>query len=125
MMLGNLFIILASILMSSTAHVVLKKGMLSLGQRIDAQSNSFIDTAWATATNLWILGGMTLHVGALIVWLWALSRVDITFAYPFLALGYVLVSLMAWFWLGETITLTRMTGMLIIIFGLIVLSRGG
>ena len=99
--------------------------MLSLGQRIDAQSNSFIDTAWATATNLWILGGMTLHVGALIVWLWALSRVDITFAYPFLALGYVLVSLMAWFWLGETITLTRMTGMLIIIFGLIVLSRGG
>jgi len=111
--------------MSSTAHVVLKKGMLSLEQHPASQSISLIETVWTTATNLWILGGMILHVGALIVWLWALSRVEITFAYPFLALGYVLVSLMAWFWLGETITPARMTGMLIIIIGLIVLSRGG
>jgi multidrug transporter EmrE-like cation transporter len=125
MMLGNLFIILTSILMSSTAHVVLKKGMMSLEQRLGSQSTSLIDTAWTTATNVWILGGMTLHVSALVVWLWALSRVDITFAYPFLALGYVLVSLMAWFWLGETITLVRVAGMLIIIIGLIVLSLGG
>jgi len=111
--------------MSSTAHVVLKKGVSSLEQSYSSQSNSFIDTAWITATNVWILGGMTLHVGALVVWLWALSRVDITFAYPFLALGYVLVSLMAWFWLGETLTQTRVAGMMIIIIGIIVLSRGG
>lgn len=125
MMIGNLLIIITSILMSSTAHVVLKKGMTSLEQSYGSQSHSFIDTAWITATNVWILGGMTLHVGALVVWLWALSRVDITFAYPFLALGYVLVSLMAWFWLGETLTQTRIAGMVIIIVGIIVLSRGG
>ena len=76
-------------------------------------------------TNPWIVGGMFLHVCALVVWLWALSRVDISFAYPFLALGYVFVGIMAWWLLGESITATRLTGMLIIVFGLIVLSRGG
>ena len=124
-MLGNLIIILTSILMSSAAHVVLKKGMTSLGQNYESQTHTLINTIWITATNVWVITGMALHVGALIVWLWALSRVDITFAYPFLALGYVLVSLMAWFWLGETISQTRVTGMIIIIIGLVVLSRGG
>ena len=124
-MLGNIFIILTSILMSSTAHVVLKKGMSSLAASYESQPANLIYTAWITATNIWIIGGMALHVGALVIWLWALNRVDITFAYPFLALGYVLVSLMAWFWLGESITQTRVTGMLIIIIGLVVLSRGG
>jgi drug/metabolite transporter (DMT)-like permease len=68
---------------------------------------------------------MTLHVSALVVWLWALSRVDITFAYPFLAFGYVLVSLMAWTWLGEHLSQTRILGMVIIIGGIFILSRGG
>jgi multidrug transporter EmrE-like cation transporter len=80
---------------------------------------------WNVATNPWVLAGMSLHVSALVVWLWALSRVDISFAYPFIALGYVLVSLMAWQWLGENINPMRLLGMAIIIVGIIVLSRGG
>jgi multidrug transporter EmrE-like cation transporter len=68
---------------------------------------------------------MFLHVSALAVWMWALSRVDISFAYPFLAVGYVFVSLMAWQWLGENINTMRLLGMAIIIVGIMVLSRGG
>ena len=60
----------------------------------------------------------------LFTWL-KVSGLDISFAYPFLALGYVFVGIMAWWLLGESITATRLTGMLIIVFGLIVLSRGG
>ena len=109
--------------MSSTAHVFLKKGMLT--NATDAVNTSgIIERAWVAATNIWILGGMSLHVGALVVWLWALSRVDITFAYPFIALGYVLVSLMAWMWLGEQLNHTRILGMATIVVGIVILSRG-
>lgn len=117
-MFVNVGIILMSLIASSTAHVVLKKGMSA------AQYYPFEDRLvyfWSVATNPWIVGGMFLHVSALIIWLWALSRVDISFAYPFLALGYVLVSLMAWLWLGEQITLHKILGMSIIVVGILVL----
>jgi multidrug transporter EmrE-like cation transporter len=123
-MFRNIFIILLSIAMSSTAHVFLKKGMMPTVTETPPLQG-ICDHIWVTATNPWILGGMTLHVSALVVWLWALSRVDITFAYPFLAFGYVLVSLMAWTWLGEHLSQTRILGMVIIIGGIFILSRGG
>ncbi|WP_455206799.1 EamA family transporter [Kaarinaea lacus] len=123
-MFANISIILFSITVSSTAHVLLKKGM-SQQQSSVSELPSVWDSVFNIATSPWVLVGMMLHVAALVIWLWALSRVDITFAYPFLAVGYVLVSLMAWLWLGETITLTRFFGMAVIIIGIIILSRGG
>ncbi len=121
-MTANIAVILLSILMSSTAHVCLKKGMMVNGDTLTPASG-VINQLWAVATNPWVLGGMLLHVSALVVWLYALSRVDITFAYPFLALGYVLVSLAAWLWLGETIGSTKLLAMVIIVIGILILSR--
>ncbi len=123
-MLVNILIILSSILMSSTAHVLLKKGAMSVAA-IGLSGQQLLTNVWITATNPWVLAGMSLHVAALVVWMWALSRVDVMFAYPFLAVGYVIVSLLAWQWLGEEVTPTRMLGMVIIVIGIIVLSRGG
>ncbi len=120
---GNIGIIVTSIIISSTAHIFLKKGMLTRGRVLPTQRA--LAHIWTIVTNPWIIGGMFLHISALVFWLWALNRVDITFAYPFLALGYVLVSLIAWLWLGEQITQTRLLGMVIIIAGIFVLSRGG
>jgi len=123
-MLNNIAIIILSILMSSTAHVLLKKGMMThaLGT---VSSDGIFGLVWAVGTNLWVMGGMLLHVSALVVWLWALSKVDISFAYPFLALGYVLVSAMAWFWLGEELSPMKILGMGIIVVGILVLAKAG
>jgi multidrug transporter EmrE-like cation transporter len=121
---ANISIILFSITVSSTAHVLLKKGM-SQHQYSALELSSIWDSVFSIATSPWVLLGMILHVAALVIWLWALSRVDITFAYPFLAVGYVLVSLMAWLWLGESITSTRFFGMAVIVVGIVILSRGG
>ena len=89
------------------------------------KSDDIISLAWVVGTNPWVMVGMFLHVSALVVWLWALSKVDISFAYPFLALGYVLVSAMAWFWLGEELNSMKILGMGVIIAGILVLARAG
>ena len=123
-MFSNIVIILSSILMSSTAHIFLKKGMINHAS-ISGKSDGIVALFWTVGTNPWVLGGMFLHVSALVVWLWALSKVDISFAYPFIALGYVLVSAMAWFWLGEEINHIRILAMGIIIIGILLLARGG
>ncbi len=124
MIIDNIAIILLSILMSSTAHIFLKKGMITHALNT-AKSDGIIGLMWTVGTNPWVMGGMLLHVGALVVWLWALSKVDISFAYPFLALGYVLVSIMAWFWLGEELGSMKLLGMGIIIVGILVLAKAG
>lgn len=110
--------------MSSTAHIFLKKGMMVHAQNTSAQ-HEIVGLVWTIGTNPWVMAGMCLHVSALVVWLWALSKVDISFAYPFIALGYVLVSAMAWFWLGEELSPMRILGMAIIIAGIFVLARAG
>ena len=121
---SNIAIIVLSIFMSSTAHIFLKKGMMVYAINT-VKSGDIISLVWAVGTNPWVVGGMFLHVTALVVWLWALSKVDISFAYPFLALGYILVSAMAWFWLGEELSPIRILGMGIIIIGILVLARAG
>lgn len=110
--------------MSSTAHVFLKRGSSIIQQSsfINAQA---LNKVIIMATSPWIISGMAMHVCALVIWLWALSRVDITFAYPFLALGFVLVSLLAYFWIGENVPLLRIVGMMIIILGIYFICKSG
>jgi multidrug transporter EmrE-like cation transporter len=120
--MNSIYIILLSIFISSTAHVFLKKGMLTFS--LDGtKAEGLTGLIWSVGTNPWVIGGMFLHVSALVIWLWALNRVDISFAYPFLALGYVLVSAMAWYWLGEELNSMKVLGMGIIIIGILVLAR--
>lgn len=123
-MFTNIAIICLSILMSSTAHVFLKKGMIAHSLK-STNADGIICLLWTVGTNPWILGGLFLHVSALVVWLWALSKVDISFAYPFLSLGYVLVGAMAWLWLGEELNLEKLRGMGIIIIGVLLLAKAG
>jgi len=120
-MLQNISIIIFSIFLSSFAHLSLKKGVSQIDLLVSNELN--IDKIIKIGLNPWVFSGMTLHVAALVVWLWALSRVDISFAYPFLALGYVIVGVMAWIWLGESLSVTRIVGMLIILTGLVVISQ--
>ena len=120
-MLQNISIILFSIFLSSFAHLFLKKGVSQLEYFSSGEINIF--KILKVGLNPWVFSGMTLHVAALVVWLWALSRVDISFAYPFLALGYIIVGLMAWIWLGESLSITRIIGMIIILTGLVVISQ--
>jgi multidrug transporter EmrE-like cation transporter len=121
---NNIIIILLSIVMSSTAHVLLKKGMMTHASN-GISSDGVFSLVWVVVTNVWVMGGMFLHVSALVIWLLALSKVDISFAYPFLALGYVLVSAMAWLWLGEELSQMRIIGLAVIVIGIFILAKAG
>lgn len=121
-MLQNISIIICSIFLSSFAHLSLKKGVSQIELFLWNEMDIF--KIIKIGLNPWVFSGMMLHVTALIVWLWALSRVDISFAYPFLALGYIIVGIMAWIWLGESLSVTRIIGMIIILIGLVVISQG-
>jgi multidrug transporter EmrE-like cation transporter len=55
--------------------------------------------------------------------LMALSRVDLSFAYPFLSISYVLVMIAGYFWFGESVNLTRVLGVALICGGTFFVAR--
>lgn len=70
-----------------------------------------------------MMGGMLLYgVGAL-SWIMVLSRLDLSYAYPFLALNFVLVALVSRIVLGESIPLMRWFGIGFICLGIFVVAQ--
>jgi len=77
----------------------------------------------AIFTNWKAVLGLAAAVTAAILWMGAVSRSDISFAYPFMALAIVLVLVLAGQLFGEQVPLGRWIGVVIVCIGLIVAAR--
>jgi undecaprenyl phosphate-alpha-L-ara4N flippase subunit ArnE len=64
-----------------------------------------------------LLAGFALVALAAVLWLVVLSRLEVSLAYPFLSLGFVLVLLFSRFWLGERVPPLRWLGVALIVLG--------
>ena len=67
--------------------------------------------------------GALTYTSSVFFWLYALSRVDLSYAYPFLASSYVLVVTAAWWVLGESVPLERWVGLLVIVGGVVLVGK--
>ncbi len=115
-------LILVGVLLNATAQLLLKAGVSSVG-KIALQWNGALGTGLKLAFEPHILGGLTCYVVSVVVWILALSRVDVSIAYPMLSIGYVVNALGAWALLGETMNVSKLAGIGIIILGVFVLAR--
>ena len=65
-----------------------------------------------------IVGALCLYAVTTVLWVFTLQQVPLTRAYPFMALGFVLVPLAAMVFLGESMSLRYAGGMVLILLGL-------
>ncbi len=72
----------------------------------------------------WIALGIALLIGFFASYLTALSWADLTFVLPATAFGYVIIALLAKFWLHESISLERWAGILLITLGVGFVAQG-
>lgn len=110
-------LLLTAICLTVTGELLLKSGM----NRVGAFSASF-DTILRTFTEWRVLLGFMLIFGGALFWLGVISRVDFSFAYPLLALSYVISLLPAHFLLGEHVTLNRIIGAFVIVLGVVIVT---
>lgn len=71
----------------------------------------------------WVLLGLTLYGIGAIAWIAVLARLDLSLAYPLLALNFVLITLSSQLFLGETVPTMRWVGMLVICAGIVIVAR--
>jgi uncharacterized membrane protein len=74
--------------------------------------------------NPWIISGFASAFLAALAWMAAMTRFDLNYAYPFMSLAFVIVMLFSVLFLGESVTLPRAVGTLLVVSGLIVIARG-
>jgi multidrug transporter EmrE-like cation transporter len=119
----SLFLILTGVLLNAAAQLLLKAGVCELGV-IQLKWSSLVAAGWRLALQPSILGGLSCYAVSVVVWLLALSRVDVSVAYPMLSIGYVVNAFAAWALFGEAMTPPRVVGIGVIIVGVYLVSRG-
>ena len=70
-----------------------------------------------------VLGLALYGIGA-ISWISVLKRMDLSYAYPFFALNFVLIAIVSSFFFGESIPPIRWTGLGLICCGIVLVARG-
>ena len=117
-------LVLLGVLLNAAAQLMLKAGAASVG-RIEAGIDSLLSAAPALATHPGILGGLACYAISVVVWIMALSRVDVSIAYPMLSIGYVINALLAMWLFGEIVSPLRWLGIGVIIVGVVLVARSG
>lgn len=117
-------LILGSILLSSFAQIVLKTGMSSPNVLSAIQSGDTFNTVFTIATNFFVIGGLGLYFASAAVWLLVLAKVDVSFAYPFVGLGFIITMLLAFLINGEPLSITKVIGTLCIAGGVAIIAQG-
>ena len=116
------FLFLLFILCDTATQIFLKKGATNLGEiPLDQISHIFIYVL-SILSNINIMMGILFVLIAFFLWLAILSKVDLSKAQLMNALVYVTVPLASIFFLGETIQMTQMFGILLISLGALIAS---
>ncbi|MBI1761015.1 MAG: 4-amino-4-deoxy-L-arabinose transferase [Acidobacteria bacterium] len=106
------------------AQLLLKQGLTQVG--------ALTVTSWPQAFNLIrlilttpkLIGGLCISALSTLMWLVALSRLELSFAVPVLSgIYYVLILLASTFVLGERVTGQRWAGALLLILALALISN--
>jgi drug/metabolite transporter (DMT)-like permease len=114
--------ILISVLTGAIGQVLLKKGMASMGP-LTLTPEQLGSILWRIGTNPFVVVGLAIYVSGTVFWLTALSRVDLSYAYPFASLSYVVMLAASWLLFHENITFLRLLGTVVVCLGVFLISR--
>ena len=115
-------LILLGVLLNAAAQLLLKAGMTQIGHFEFSMANAF-PVGMKVITNFPIVAGLAAYVVSVGVWLLVLSRVQVSYAYPMLSIGYVVNAVAAYFLFGESLSIMRVTGIFVIIAGVYLVSQ--
>lgn len=122
LMKNTLPIILFAVILNAGAQLLLKAGMNRIGHFNFSWANIF-PISLQVAGNPYILLGLACYVFAVIVWLLVLSRTEVSVAYPMISLAYIVNALAAYYLFNESLSLSRILGIIVIMAGVYLIAR--
>ncbi len=115
-------LILLGVFLNAIAQLLLKVGMSNAGT-LGFSLAELPQTVMRVFINYHVIGGLACYVVSVCVWLVVLSKVDVSYAYPMISLGYIFAAVMAHIFFHETLSPMRIAGIAVICVGVYCISR--
>lgn len=116
--------ILFTVMTNALAQLMLKQGMSNLSSVVTAQDNIVLKLL-LIVFQPWVFFGLVMFVVSMASHMFVLSKVDISFAFPFLSLAYVVVAVLAWQLFGEELGAFKIAGIAFICVGTVLIAQSG
>lgn len=117
-----LSLILITVTLSACAQLALKIGVTN-SQFDIAMRNSVVEGLIAAAGSPLIWVGLTIYGLSVAMWLWVLSKTDLSVAYPFVGVSFLVTMMFGIFLLNENVTPARIAGTLLIACGCVLVAK--
>lgn len=108
-----------SILLGAVAQYFLKMGMTNWSLK-----GSVVEMLRLLFYNYYLWSGILCYGVSMLFWLYVLSRMELSKAYPMVSLGYVITLLIGYFLLNEPLNVPKVVGILLIVAGVCFIARG-
>jgi uncharacterized membrane protein len=105
-------------------QLILKYEVNKLGISPGSELRSLLSFFARLLTNVGVVSGLTAAAVAALCWLYALSRFELSAIYPLLSLNFVLVPLLSAYLFREHLNAYNIAGILLIVAGIVVFSKG-
>lgn len=116
--------ILFTVATNAAAQLMLKQGMMTLGPMNFTAENAIV-RIFQIIFHPWVFAGLATFVISMASHLYVLSKVELSFAYPFLSLAYVAVAVFAFFVFKEDLNSWRIAGIAFICVGTVLIAQSG
>ena len=116
--------ILFTVMTNAAAQLMLKQGMMTLGPLSFEGVNPLVKLLQIVFSP-WVFLGLCMFVISMASHLYVLSKVELSFAYPFLSLAYVAVAVFAYFIFREDLNAWRIAGIAFICVGTVLIAQSG
>lgn len=123
MTIQNFFLIAGAVSLTAIAQVFLKLGMSSQEVQNALSGHDAFATARELASSFYIVLGLSMYGVGAVVWLFVLAKLDLSIAYPFVGLGFIVTMILAILVLHEHVTMSRIAGTLLICVGCALVAK--
>lgn len=114
---------LLSVGLSAAAQIALKLGVSDPQLQTLLASGRWQGFLLQAALTPWVIAGVSMYVLSAVTWLFVLARADLSFAYPFVSLAFIVTAAYGAYALNEPMGLARAGGVGLIIGGVMLVAR--
>ncbi len=122
MRIKSIYLIFLSVLLIDSGQLILKYAIRQIGE-LSFQLDAIITTFFILFTTPLVLLALFMFAASSITWFIAISKADLSFAYPLLGMGYAIVAILSWLLFNDNMTSIRVIGLVFVFTGVFMMSR--
>jgi len=118
----ELVILFTAIAMGAVGQIAMKTGMNRVRKSSGGDLGPIVRALPRVFSDLYVLIGIGIYILSTVLWLWVLSRVPLSFAYPCISVSYIIIIIAGKWVFRERIDAWKIAAIVLILAGVVALG---